>query len=262
MAHKRPIGPLPREPTEKFFPALKANTPKTIMEIKAFAAQHKTTPVAVERLMFSFLLRDYHAIFPRQSEIGIRRRKEIVNQTFTNHFTGFLKAMSKRYRLSYDEEELLINLCHERFTAALTRWVPHNKASLSTYIVGSWKFALRHVLKARKNKKKTGFSIQGKRLDQSEFDTTDSTVFAEWLHSRSIVDRLKKGGVDRLWKDFESLKDLEKRIISLRLGIQTERGLEFSEIATRLHMPVGTVKSNYYRALFHMKGKLGNLLED
>lgn len=83
-------------------------------------------------------------------------------------------------------------------------------------------------------------------------ETIQIEAILEKGQEKEIDEMLQKASYEKM---ISSLDKMEKQIVSLKVDI----GLSFKEIASLLHMPIGTVQWKYYKSLNSLKLLIGNL---
>lgn len=125
---------------------------------------------------------DKHHYYPKLVAEERARRHAEVERVFHAHFPQFIQAERVKKRLSDDEVEWLTNSCHDRTVKAIDQYLTGQGTKFSTYLIGSWKLALKKCIRMRKQKK---YMTRSQSLIRTigeghEVLLTDSGDYRQW----------------------------------------------------------------------------------
>lgn len=175
---------------------------------------------------------DKHHYYPKLVAEERARRHAEVERVFRAHFPQFIRAERVKKRLSDDEVEWLTNSCHDRTVKAIDQYLTGQGTKFSTYLIGSWKLALKKCIRMRRQKK---YMTRNQSLTRTmgeghEVLVTDSGDYRQWRREeRDESPQLPTDAGSFL----KRLTAAEFQLMDWRFGLSGRAPLSLPEIAKR-----------------------------
>ncbi|MBI4043535.1 MAG: hypothetical protein HY393_01860 [Candidatus Diapherotrites archaeon] len=217
-AGRKKNKPLPGRPSKVNVPELLSNPPSTQAELHASAAKYG---VSIRYLHYLLKKNNPSWTVKRPTQVlstqEIRKREKMLEGIFKGHFQGFLHATSKKWQLNPDDKNELAQLCQLYSLRCIQMWDDKRKVLFSTYVIASWKNALRYVLHQRRAAKQHTTPLQVE-VEGDKVDVTEGVVYRNWLASKRGEEAQAHINKELL-QAFKSLRPAWRKVIILRFGL-------------------------------------------
>ncbi len=195
---------------------------------------------------------DKHHYYPKLVAEERARRHAEVERVFHAHFRPFIRAERVKKRLSDDEVEWLTNSCHDRTVKAIDQYLTGQGTKFSTYLIGSWKLALKKCLRMRRQKK---YMTRSQSLTRTvgeghEVLVTDTEDYRNWRREERDESPNLPPDARHLLKN---LTATEFQLMDWRFGLSGRRPMTLPKIAKRKKWTKDVARRTVERIIHKMR---------
>lgn len=255
MPTRKPRAP-PKVPGRKSIPLDKYRKHLPTWEgLLAEAKKLGITRGYLIEVMIRYGVVDQHHYYPKLVAEERMRRHAEVERVFHSHFPQFIRAERMKKRLSDDEVEWITNSCHDRTVKAIDQYLTGQGTQFSTYLIGSWKIALKKCLKMRGQKK---YRVRNQSLTRtvdggSEILMTDQGDYRRWRREQRDESPKLPTDAGQLLKH---LTAAEFQLMDWRFGLSGRAPLTLTEIAKRKKWTKDVARGTVERVINKMRQQI------